>query len=97
MNARPVFVYHEGSWRLYRWTRDLLDITSLGDVIPALWEEEEAGDRAADHVYTLAGAPADIVALREPDDTVWRELETVVKNNDNGTRPDRGLPLAAEG
>jgi len=83
MNARPVFVYHEGNWRLYRWTRDLLEITSLGDVIPDLWEEDEAGDRAVEHLYSFEGAPADIVALGPPELNVWRELEEVVKLNHN--------------
>jgi hypothetical protein len=83
MDAKPVFVYHERRWRPYRWTRDLLEITSLGDVIPALCDAEEAEDRAVEHVYSLDGASADIVALRPPDTTVWRELERVIQSNDN--------------
>lgn len=95
MQEKPVFVYHERSWRPYRWTRELLEITTLGDVIPVLSDADEAGDRAADHVYSLKGAEADIVALRAPDGNLWQELEQIL--NGNRTRPDCGLLLVAQG
>jgi hypothetical protein len=73
-----VYVHHRGNWRLYRWSRDLLEKTSLGDVIPDL-ETESADDCAALHLHTRAGEPADIVSETEPDESVWIELREVAE------------------
>lgn len=74
---KPIYVYHEGYWRRYRWTRDLLDITCIGDVITGL-DVEEAEDPAVAHLYTRLGAAADIVALSPPTAAIWELLETTL-------------------
>lgn len=73
---KPVFVFYQGKWRRYRWTRELLRITCLGDVIPDL-ESPLADDPAAAHLHTNPGAPADIVSDAEPSASAWSELPQV--------------------
>ncbi len=74
IDEKPVYVYHDGSWRRYRWMRNLLDVTCLGDVITGLdgegWEEP-----ARSHLYSRAGASADIVAVSPPAEEIWLLLE----------------------
>jgi hypothetical protein len=74
----PIYVHDRGNWRLYRWSRDLLEKTSLGDVIPGL-ETECADDCAALHLHSRAGEPADIVSETEPGESVWIELREVAR------------------
>jgi len=77
-NQKPVYVYHEGSWRRYRWSRDLLEVTCLGDVIPGL-EDDEWEDSAASHLYSRSSASADIVAVHPPAEDIWTRLEKEIR------------------
>lgn len=73
---KPIYVYHQGSWRRYRWSADLLAMTCLGDVICGL-DDDVAEVRASSHLYSNPTATAHIVAVRRPDAAIWRELEGI--------------------
>jgi GNAT superfamily N-acetyltransferase len=73
---KPVFVLDGGRFRRYLWSRDLLLVTTLGDVIPQL-DAECADDPAALHLYGMDCAAADIVAATEPDAAHWADLAQI--------------------
>lgn len=81
---KPVYVYHEGAWRIYQWSRSLLKRTCLGDVIPGI-ESELSDDRASAHVYSRSDAAADIVSAEPPGEELWQSVSTVVAGRTDST------------
>ena len=71
---KPVFVLDRGKWRPYLWDRDLLSVTSLGDVIPAL-DSDEAEDLAIAHVHRGAEISVDVIAVVPPTESDLINLE----------------------
>lgn len=74
---KPVYVYHDQVWRIYRWSRSLLDRTCLGDVIPGV-ESDLSDDPASAHIYSRSDAAADIVSAEPPGEALWKTVSAVV-------------------
>ncbi len=77
--AKPVLVYAHGKWRRYRGTRELLSVTSLGDVIPEL-DVAESEDPAAQFIHSNLTAPADLISLERVSQEVWQYVRSLPAN-----------------
>lgn len=76
---KPIFVFHDGSWRRYRGTRALLLRTSIGDVIPVL-EAPLCEDAAKSYLHSRDDASADLVSVAAPGEMLWKLLDALVKD-----------------
>jgi hypothetical protein len=77
--AKPILVYSHGRWRRYRGSRELLDVISLGDIIPEL-DVAESEDPAAEHLHSNVSAPADLISLERISPEVWKHVCTLPAN-----------------
>lgn len=80
-DEKPIYVYYQGTWRRYAWTRDLIAVSTLGDVIcdPDLPNRDEP---ASEHLYPSTTAHALVIAAQPPEPSVWKELDRILDGDE---------------
>jgi len=77
---KPIYVFHSGVWRKYGWTRELLSVTTLGDVICDP-DVERRDSPAVKHLHISPDARAYVIAAEPPEPQRWDELSRILKGD----------------